>query len=967
MYMVHVINSIKFLILTIIVIGIVHILNVTTYKSNFLSAILFVFYIVFIGFWVGISFFKDNEYKAIFGIYLTLCFIITGESVLLISNHFIYPLTAIPFVFLPAILTIIYRKTGKFELRIFSIRNPDYSRKQILLAGLFVICSFGCLLTLFLSRSGTFAFSVFQLVPSYFLLLILSMLIIFIFQSYLTCISSWNSKYLLFALFIIGFTVFGSYLIVFSNGFDADPYSWITAIKHDFIYGYRAEPWRIMPIERGTESIIGSITTMSGEFNTSLAKLFFDCLNPILASIFIPFFLYQFLSKIVPDSKKGYYLIGSLAFLVFPTFWDFIATNSNYLGNIFLFGTLFLILKAFSKPTSSAIIALFLSFLATAFIHPISAVYSVMALLLASPFLIELKYPKSSNYLNHKFRRIISIINSNIIYIIATLITSAIPLIALLYGNNILSVIVHLQLSPIATLKSTVTLSDFASAFTPIWALTPFTASKLIGEGYNYIRIIILFLGFYSLSQKKALGRVRIWIAMTAISYFLAYFFIITLLQRLDHDPYRFALSLDIMLLPLAGLLIHDLFQKLTTLRIEIRVRKFRRLFLIASIILTGVLILLPVQLMLSLPNYPMRFASEQPLLGRPTARAVSNEEIDALNYIGDISNNYTVIASDEFLAKIAQGTVVFREFEGQNNIISDPAAISKIISNNNFAIAEEIGRSTNSSTIFLIFNDWYLRVFGLSINNIEKFTKSLNLVGGLLITFGRDYVVYLVQIDVTYHFLAPPIIEDRSKSNHDGIVNGNLLSINGIKGSAVNFYDGNSIIKANNSENLQFNQITVESWVYLDNDDVYSNPICSKWLTGADPSNDQFILSMYPTRNEIYFYISDGSKISYAQATVCPTFEWIHLVATYDGKNIRLYINGSVVAESEWQGHIATASMPLVIGGSNPLIESQYFKGYIDEVSIYRRSLNQSEILYDYLNVRPLSTEDLILWYSFD
>ena len=68
----------------------------------------------------------------------------------------------------------------------------------------------------------------------------------------------------------------------------------------------------------------------------------------------------------------------------------------------------------------------------------------------------------------------------------------------------------------------------------------------------------------------------------------------------------------------------------------------------------------------------------------------------------------------------------------------------------------------------------------------------------------------------------------------------------------------------------------------------------------------------------------------------------WAHLAATYDGANVRLYVNGVQVGISAQTGTIGTTTTPLWIGGS------QYLSGVIDEVRIYNVALTQAQIQAD-------------------
>ena len=66
----------------------------------------------------------------------------------------------------------------------------------------------------------------------------------------------------------------------------------------------------------------------------------------------------------------------------------------------------------------------------------------------------------------------------------------------------------------------------------------------------------------------------------------------------------------------------------------------------------------------------------------------------------------------------------------------------------------------------------------------------------------------------------------------------------------------------------------------------------------------------------------------------------------TYDGANVRLYVNGTLVATTPKTGAITTSTNPLQIGGDS--LYSQYFNGLIDEVRVYNTALTAAQIQTD-------------------
>jgi hypothetical protein len=85
-------------------------------------------------------------------------------------------------------------------------------------------------------------------------------------------------------------------------------------------------------------------------------------------------------------------------------------------------------------------------------------------------------------------------------------------------------------------------------------------------------------------------------------------------------------------------------------------------------------------------------------------------------------------------------------------------------------------------------------------------------------------------------------------------------------------------------------------------------------------------------------------------------------VATTYDGAMMRLYVNGVEVASRPQTGTISTTSDPLTIGGNT--FSGQNWTGLMDEVRIYNRALNASEIQADMMTslaaMKPESPSNL-------
>jgi hypothetical protein len=82
----------------------------------------------------------------------------------------------------------------------------------------------------------------------------------------------------------------------------------------------------------------------------------------------------------------------------------------------------------------------------------------------------------------------------------------------------------------------------------------------------------------------------------------------------------------------------------------------------------------------------------------------------------------------------------------------------------------------------------------------------------------------------------------------------------------------------------------------------------------------------------------------------------WTHLATTYNGVNLRIYVNGALAATRPQTGAIDVGVGLLRIGGNNAF-PGEFFSGLIDEVKVYNRALSAAEITADMGAAPPPTT----------
>lgn len=159
---------------------------------------------------------------------------------------------------------------------------------------------------------------------------------------------------------------------------------------------------------------------------------------------------------------------------------------------------------------------------------------------------------------------------------------------------------------------------------------------------------------------------------------------------------------------------------------------------------------------------------------------------------------------------------------------------------------------------------------------------------------------------------------------------------------------DGNSWIEAADDASLRpVNEITVALWF---NPSV-SPPTSTKYLIAKDDTtNRSYALEYKYTTALLRFYFFSGAAVKDGYSvTALNAGEWKYLTATYDGANVKIYINGVLNSTTPQTGTIDTSSSPLAINDLNRGNPSDRAKGIIGYPVVYGRALSLSEIQKNY------------------
>ncbi len=205
----------------------------------------------------------------------------------------------------------------------------------------------------------------------------------------------------------------------------------------------------------------------------------------------------------------------------------------------------------------------------------------------------------------------------------------------------------------------------------------------------------------------------------------------------------------------------------------------------------------------------------------------------------------------------------------------------------------------------------------------------------------------------------------DQSGNGNHGDITGSVWTT-GKFSKALSFDGtGNQLVTIPHSTTMSpTDAVTVSAWVYIT--ESTNRGILEKTISGA--VNRQFLL--FTEGGRFQFRVVKTTYYTVASDENVPLNTWVHVVGTYDGATVRIYINGVLQAATQSiAGPLDGGSGVTVIGS---LGSSAYrMNGKIDEVRLYNRALSQSDVSALYrsgqLTMRKVTQQNLLGYWALN
>ncbi len=267
-------------------------------------------------------------------------------------------------------------------------------------------------------------------------------------------------------------------------------------------------------------------------------------------------------------------------------------------------------------------------------------------------------------------------------------------------------------------------------------------------------------------------------------------------------------------------------------------------------------------------------------------------------------------------------------------------------------SVARAIVRNSGGSDNLAIISAQLYDKFGNNFTTVNTLPVNLNKGQMATLNFNNDVL--------------PTTANDSAHGINNGTLNNGLnWTLNGKYGGALNLDGSNDWISAGNSPTLNFtyHNFTMEAWIKPISTGDYMA------ISGAtQDSNDHYYWYAINPSNALYVELN-SSGWSGPTLTNVDGSTWYHVVLVKQSTSVMFYIDGILETTLTDKPLPLTPSGGWVFRIGSRGASGQVFKGHIDDVAIWNRSLTNAEINTS-MSAGPLSvsnTNDLVGYWKLD
>ena len=180
-------------------------------------------------------------------------------------------------------------------------------------------------------------------------------------------------------------------------------------------------------------------------------------------------------------------------------------------------------------------------------------------------------------------------------------------------------------------------------------------------------------------------------------------------------------------------------------------------------------------------------------------------------------------------------------------------------------------------------------------------------------------------------------VATDVSGNKLDGKLAGNPKWVDGKFGKALEFDGKTEHVVVADNDKLDFTKkLTFMAWF---------NPSAVLTKRRMMVKNNSIFVIFDFGGDGIELLVKPDNTFAESNTTDWKVGQWYHFAGTFDGKTMKVYINGKLDGEAKNSVPIAPSDLELWIGGDDFGRPTDFFPGIIDEVRIYDKTLSATDV----------------------
>ena len=165
----------------------------------------------------------------------------------------------------------------------------------------------------------------------------------------------------------------------------------------------------------------------------------------------------------------------------------------------------------------------------------------------------------------------------------------------------------------------------------------------------------------------------------------------------------------------------------------------------------------------------------------------------------------------------------------------------------------------------------------------------------------------------------------------------------------------------------LAGDEVTLAAWVMIESKPAEQKTI-AKWADSSSQFSYLLSVGLDAGASPPIFVVNTGSNAVVQATTDLDIGTWYNIVGTYDGANVRMYVNGVDEDSVSRSGNLISTTAPVRIGmgSGTPGSSEEPFDGLIGHCSIWDVGLSANEVQSLASGVSPLRIHrDNLLFYA--